>query len=54
METYNLVGVWTNGPDGLQCADCEPSHPSTKNGKKSSTIMEIRVDTSGVTIKKEE
>jgi phage shock protein PspC (stress-responsive transcriptional regulator) len=54
METYNLVGVWTNGPDGLQCADCEPSHPSAKNGKKSSTIMEIRVDTSGVTIKKEE
>ncbi len=54
METYNLVGVWTNGPDGLQCADCEPSHPSAKNGKKSSTIMEIRVDTTGVTIKKEE
>ncbi|MFN9597218.1 MAG: PspC domain-containing protein [Bacteroidota bacterium] len=54
METYNLVGVWTNGPDGLQCANCEPSHPSAKNGKKSSTIMEIRVDTSGVTIKKEE
>ena len=54
METYNLVGVWTNGPDGLQCADCEPSHSSAKNGKKSSTIMEIRVDTTGVTIKKEE
>ena len=54
METYNLVGVWTNGPDGLQCANCEPSHPSAKNGKKSSTIMEIRVDTTGVTIKKEE
>ena len=54
MESYNLVGVWTNGPDGLQCAECEPSHPSAKHGKKSSTIMEIRVDTSGVTIKKEE
>ncbi|MFM7054184.1 MAG: hypothetical protein ACKOX7_05530, partial [Bacteroidota bacterium] len=54
MDASELVGVWTNGPDGLNCADCMLSSESAVNRKKSSTIMEIRVDTSGVTIKKEE
>ncbi|MFM7822790.1 MAG: PspC domain-containing protein [Bacteroidota bacterium] len=54
MDASELVGVWTNGPDGFKCADCMLSSESAVNRKKSSTIMEIRVDTSGVTIKKEE
>lgn len=54
LDASELVGVWTNGPDGLKCADCLIASKSGDGRKKSSTIMEIRVDTSGVTIKKEE
>jgi phage shock protein PspC (stress-responsive transcriptional regulator) len=53
-DASELVGVWTNGPDGLKCADCLLTSKSADDRKKSSTIMEIRVDSSGVTIKKEE